>query len=79
MTEEQLETHTIAAWREAKEQECVTDSNGRTYPQHLVHVSAPEQMHKYSTYQINFPISYICDIVNLLGKFKRLYALVIDN
>ncbi|KAK7356077.1 hypothetical protein VNO80_15343 [Phaseolus coccineus] len=36
MTEEQLETHTIAAWREAKEQECVIDSNGRTYPQHLV-------------------------------------------
>jgi len=40
MTEEQLDSHTIAAWREAKEQKCVTDSNGRTYPQHLVHVSA---------------------------------------
>ncbi|KHN16117.1 Sucrose nonfermenting 4-like protein [Glycine soja] len=40
LTEEQLETHTIAVWRET--QECRTDSNGRTYPQHMVHVSAPE-------------------------------------
>lgn len=44
MTEEQLETHTIAAWREAKEQECAIDSKGRAYPQHLVHVSAPDQL-----------------------------------
>ncbi|KAH1229650.1 Sucrose nonfermenting 4-like protein [Glycine max] len=36
LTEEQLETHTIAVWRET--QECRTDSNGRTYPQHMVHV-----------------------------------------
>ncbi|KAG4997491.1 hypothetical protein JHK85_028930 [Glycine max] len=36
LTEEQLETHTIAVWRET--QECRTDSNGRTYPQHMVHL-----------------------------------------
>lgn len=50
LTEEQLETHTIAAWREAKVQECRTDSNGRTYPQHMVHVSAPERCDKISTH-----------------------------
>jgi len=44
MTEEQLETHTIAAWREAKEQEGAIDSRGKKYPQHLVHVSASEQL-----------------------------------
>ncbi|TKY52229.1 Sucrose nonfermenting 4 protein [Spatholobus suberectus] len=42
LTEEQLETHTIAAWREEKGQECRTDSNGRTYPQHLVHAGPHE-------------------------------------
>ncbi|CAJ1976132.1 unnamed protein product [Sphenostylis stenocarpa] len=42
MTEEQLETHTIGAWREAKLQECVTDSNRRTYPRHLVHAGPPD-------------------------------------
>ncbi|XP_014512201.1 sucrose nonfermenting 4-like protein isoform X1 [Vigna radiata var. radiata] len=42
MTEEQLETHTIAAWREAKEQECAIDSKGRAYPQHLVHAGPLE-------------------------------------
>ncbi|KAG4919837.1 hypothetical protein JHK85_058118 [Glycine max] len=42
LTEEQLETHTIAAWREAKVQECRTDSNGRTYSQHLVHAGPLE-------------------------------------
>ncbi|ESW16718.1 hypothetical protein PHAVU_007G179400 [Phaseolus vulgaris] len=42
MTEEQLDSHTIAAWREAKEQKCVTDSNGRKYPQHLVHAGPLE-------------------------------------
>lgn len=48
LTEEQLETHTIAVWRET--QECRTDSNGRTYPQHMVHVSAPERCDKISTH-----------------------------
>ncbi|KRH33916.1 hypothetical protein GLYMA_10G153700v4 [Glycine max] len=40
LTEEQLETHTIAVWRET--QECRTDSNGRTYPQHMVHAGPLE-------------------------------------
>ncbi|XP_027935493.1 sucrose nonfermenting 4-like protein [Vigna unguiculata] len=42
MTEEQLETHTIAAWREAKEQEGAIDSRGKKYPQHLVHAGPLE-------------------------------------
>ncbi|KAK7392001.1 hypothetical protein VNO78_20427 [Psophocarpus tetragonolobus] len=44
LTEEQLETHTIAAWREAKVQACGADTNGRIYPQHLVHAGPLESL-----------------------------------
>ncbi|KAL2325518.1 hypothetical protein Fmac_024576 [Flemingia macrophylla] len=36
LAEEQLETHTIAEWREAKVKECGTQSNAKKYPQHFV-------------------------------------------
>lgn len=46
MTEEQLKTHTIAAWREIKFQQSGTDSSGRTYPWRFVDVSAPQQLYE---------------------------------
>lgn len=36
MAEEQLETHTIAAWKEVKLQQRKMMDNGRSYPQHFV-------------------------------------------
>ncbi|KAK7277937.1 hypothetical protein RJT34_22957 [Clitoria ternatea] len=42
LTEEQLEAHTIAAWKEARVQECRTDNNGSTCPQHFVHAGPHE-------------------------------------
>ncbi|KAJ1387430.1 CBS domain [Sesbania bispinosa] len=36
LTDQQLETHTIAAWRERKSQQCGTDNNARTYPWRFV-------------------------------------------
>ncbi|RDY03671.1 Sucrose nonfermenting 4-like protein, partial [Mucuna pruriens] len=78
LTEEQLETHTIAAWREAKVQECRTDSNGRTYPQLLVHVATVPIIHSSSEDGF-FPqllhlasLSGIltCKLLDLLAKHK---------
>ncbi|XP_061338054.1 sucrose nonfermenting 4-like protein [Gastrolobium bilobum] len=42
LTEEQLATHTIAAWKEGKLQQCATDSSGSTYPQRFVHAGPHE-------------------------------------
>ncbi|XP_029125652.1 sucrose nonfermenting 4-like protein isoform X2 [Cajanus cajan] len=42
LTEEQLETHTIAAWREAKIQECGTESNGKKYPRRFIQAGPQE-------------------------------------
>ncbi|XP_054801738.1 sucrose nonfermenting 4-like protein isoform X2 [Prosopis cineraria] len=42
LTEEQLETHTIAAWKEVKSQQRRTMDNGRSYPQHFVHTGPHE-------------------------------------
>ncbi|KAK7269337.1 hypothetical protein RIF29_22062 [Crotalaria pallida] len=39
---DQLETHTIAAWKEGKLQPCGMDSNERTYPQSFVHAGPNE-------------------------------------
>ncbi|KAI5398530.1 sucrose nonfermenting 4-like protein isoform X1 [Lathyrus oleraceus] len=44
MTEEQLKTHTIAAWREIKFQQSGTDSSGRTYPWRFVDAVADESL-----------------------------------
>ncbi|XP_028770861.1 sucrose nonfermenting 4-like protein [Neltuma alba] len=42
LTEEQLETHTIAAWKEVKVQQSRTLDSGRSYPQHFVHAGPHE-------------------------------------
>ncbi|KAF7805110.1 sucrose nonfermenting 4-like protein [Senna tora] len=42
LTEEQLETHTIAAWKEGKFRQCRTMDNARSYPQHFVHAGPHE-------------------------------------
>lgn len=43
LTQEQLETHTIAAWKEGKLQQCRTlDSNGGSYPWRFVHAGPHE-------------------------------------
>jgi len=45
LTQEQLETHTIAAWKEGKLQLRRTlDSNGGSHPWRFVHVSTHEQL-----------------------------------
>ena len=41
LTEEELETHTISAWKEGKVHfSRQIDGNARSYPRHLVHVRA---------------------------------------
>ncbi|RVW53204.1 Sucrose nonfermenting 4-like protein [Vitis vinifera] len=40
LTEEELETHTISAWKEGKLHLRQIDGSGRLCPRHLVHVSA---------------------------------------
>ncbi|RDY11313.1 Sucrose nonfermenting 4-like protein, partial [Mucuna pruriens] len=43
LTQEQLETHTISAWKEGKLQKCRTlDSNGGSYPWRFVHAGPHE-------------------------------------
>jgi hypothetical protein len=39
LTEDQLETHTISAWKEAKRQTCGRNDGQWRAHQHLVHVS----------------------------------------
>ncbi|KAG4983423.1 hypothetical protein JHK87_028172 [Glycine soja] len=60
LTEEQLETHTIAVWRET--QECRTDSNGRTYPQHMVHALLLGRDARFSCRLRNGPRCHVFEV-----------------
>lgn len=66
LTQEQLETHTIAAWKEGKFQQFRTlDSNGGSYPWRFVHVSAHELLWSFFFCFLHYSF-ILCKIVNFL-------------
>lgn len=70
LTEEELETHTIAAWKEGKlHHNRQINGNGRSYPRQLIHVSAIwDAICKYNSIKDKFfllQLYYYC----LLNRF----------